>query len=208
MKDQLKKIVGESAVIIFSVFLALFANEWRNKVNEDNQTQIILSNIKAELRDNERIAKNAISYHQSVFDHINNLEWSDSLENALFNGYFFDDFKLAPKGIMRESFNDIAWIVAQEERLATRISFQESEAIYEAYNQQETVDHTINRIINLLFDRTTHQKASIKSNVVMLQLLFFELTAQEEELMRKYARVWKMIGAPESEEASTPKESQ
>lgn len=191
---RIKKIIRESIVIIFSVFLALFANEWRNNVKEDEQTQVILDNIKSEMKNNERVAENAMSYHRTVLDNIDSLKNSETLEKDLFNGYYFEDFKFAPKGIMRQGFNDIAWVVAKEERLATRISFQQSEALYEAYNQQSTIEETINRILHILYERSTHRAESTRENIVLMDVLFDELVWQEEQLLRNYKRVWKVLG--------------
>lgn len=191
---KIKKILGESAVIIFSVLLALFANEWRSNVKEARKTQVILDNIELEMKDNQRIADTAFAYHKSVFGRIQEMLDTDSLQQ-LFNGYYFDDYQFAPKGIMREGFNNIAWIVAKEERIATRIGFQQSEALYEAYKQQETVEETLKKISQLLFDRTTHRQASTQENIILLALLFNELTSQEEELQLKYKQAREIITA-------------
>ncbi len=192
-RQQIKRILRESAVIVFSVLLALFANEWRSNVKEAQQTQTILNNIKLELKDNERIAQKAIQYHQSVYQNLEAVVDSDTIEQFLFDGYIFEDYKVAPNGIMREGFNNIAWIVAKEERLATRISFQQSEALYEAYDQQLTVEETLNKVTNLVYDRQTHRRTATKENVVLLILIFHELVAQEEELLRRYQLAWERL---------------
>lgn len=184
-RSSLRKILGESAIIIFSVLLALFANEWRSGVNEQRETDLILSHILSELRENKEVALVAYAYHKSVFDTLQNLD-IETAKDSLFNGFYFDDFKLLPKGVMQQGFNDIAWTVAKEERLATRINFERSQVLYNAYRQQQTVDHTLDRITDLTFDRRTHDADATVKNLVMLNLLFYELTAQEEELLFRY----------------------
>ncbi|MCE2496827.1 MAG: hypothetical protein J4F31_09675 [Flavobacteriales bacterium] len=182
---RFRGILGESAVIVFSVLLALFANEWRSNVNERRATDVILNNILFELRENHDIAFKAHEYHLSVLDTLQRL-YVELAEDSLFNGFYFNDFKLMPQGVMQKGLNDIAWTVAKEERLATRVPFESSKKLYDAYRQQESVNRTLNRISDLTFDRRTHTEEATIRNIVMLTLLFSELTSQEAELLYRY----------------------
>ncbi len=202
--SNIKQLLRESIVIIFSVLFALFVNEWRGTVNQEKHTQIILNNIIHELQDNERIAIQLTSYHEEVLQNLMDLSQQDSIEEKLFSGLYFQTNKVAPLGIMREGFNDIAWQVAKEEKLATHISFNHSEALYEVYNQQATVSKTVDKILQVIYDRAAHRKELTKENAVLLARFFHEVIAQEKRLLALYKKVWETLGPIETQTNSHP----
>ena len=182
------KIILESVMIIFSVLFALFINEWRSVVKENNRTEIILENIEAELLENQAIAKEFLEYHKTVRAKISEVYDKDSLEVYFYPEANFEFLKVAPYGVIQKEFKDIGWEVGKQERLATRIEFEKSVALFEAYTQQLIVYETINRIINLLSSREIQRKELLEESVILLGTEFQELIGQEGVLLRLYKK--------------------
>jgi hypothetical protein len=77
--------------------------------------------------------------------------------------------------------------IAKEERISNRISFDESQLLFSAYEQQSRVLKTIDRIIDMLGSREIHREELIEESIIVLALEWNEMIAQEEELMYRYA---------------------
>ncbi len=91
-------------------------------------------------------------YHELELKSIQHALDVDSLEQTFFPNYVFRIGAVAPDGIAQDEFKIIAWLVAKEERITNRIPFESSKLLFGVYQQQETVDETIDRIINLISD--------------------------------------------------------
>ncbi len=173
-------------MIIFSVLFALFVNEWRNNVNERKQTAVILNNIEQELQRNQAIAQEFYTYHEEVLLNMRQIYEQDSLSEKFLGNGRFEIFEVAPRGVYQKAYKNIAWEVAKEERISSRIDFDISSAIFEAYNQQNIVNSTIARTLDLLNEPHIHDEQYLKQNVIRLATLFGELRGQEESLLTYY----------------------
>src|ERR1700748_1304431 len=65
-----KEYLGESALIIFSVLLALILTEYFSKLHEKNQTKELLNNIKEELVKNKKAEQEQYAYEKIVLKNI------------------------------------------------------------------------------------------------------------------------------------------
>src|ERR1700749_3869641 len=65
-----KEYLGESALIIFSVLLALFLTEYFSNLHEKNQTKELLNNIKEELVKNKKAEQEQYTYEKQVLKNI------------------------------------------------------------------------------------------------------------------------------------------
>jgi hypothetical protein len=185
-KSKLLKLLSESGLIVFSVLLALIISEWRNNYNEKVQTEKILVNIKEEISENQKFLDNLIPYHQKVSESINRIIKSDSLESKLFTDDGIAIAEFAPNGIMQGTFNDIVWTVAKTDQISNRVSLDKSRVLYEVYEQQQIVNSTIRRLLDLFYSREIHRKNLLNENATLINLLFNELTSQEKDLNYRY----------------------
>lgn len=183
----IKKIILESVMIIFSVLIALFINEWRNSYNEAVKTKLIIENIEVEIQNNQKFIQELIPYHESIRKKIMHAYKQDSLEQKFFSNVSFEIFEVAPNGIIQGKLNDIAWTVAKEEKITNRISINEVQALYTVYEQQKTVYETIDIIINFLSSREIQKKELIEESVIMFGKEIHELIGQEKFLNKKYS---------------------
>src|SRR5690606_14132218 len=125
----------------------LFINEWKSNSNERKNTALMMENITAEIENNKRFVEGLIPYHTSALEQIQNAGLKDSLPALFLKNEYFEISSVAPKGIKQGELQNIAWSIAKEERISNRISFQESQLLFSAYEQQSRVLKTIDRIV-------------------------------------------------------------
>lgn len=188
MKEKLswKKILLEALMIVLSVLLALFINEWKSNKNEQKETNIMMDNLLAEIKNNKDLLERLVPYHKAVFEKVQQTAMNDSLATTFLKNGYFEWSSVAPRGVKQGDFQSIAWSIAKEEKIANRISFDESQLLFSVYEQQFRVLKTIDRIINILGSREIHREALIEESIIVLALEWNEMIAQEEELGYRY----------------------
>jgi hypothetical protein len=187
------QVFFESCMIIVSVLLALFINEWKHRYNEREETAIMLNNIVDEIEANKAFIEEVIDYHNAVLANINNSISGDSLQNTFFSKGYFEIYKVAPKGVMQGDLHNIAWIVAKEQHISNRIQLQNAQMLHSVYEQQSTVNETINRIIKILFEREIHRQDLLTESVITLGIEFNEVASQEKELHFLYQKALQQL---------------
>jgi hypothetical protein len=195
MKEKIswKKILLEALLIVLSVLLALFINEWKSNHNEKKETRKMMDNIITEISNNQMFIDSLIPYHVSVFEKIQEAAINDSLEITFMENGYFEINAIAQKGVKQGDLQRIAWIVAKEEKISNRITFEESQILFSVYEQQSRVLKTIDRIIDILGSREIHRKELIEESVIVLAMEWNEMIAQEKELSYRYARSLKQL---------------
>ena len=84
---RLGKPLFESALIVFSVLLALFVNRYAENQRTQEQKQIALERIAEEMKSNRIIIENALQIHERT---INNLQTALIDENNALRMYLKD----------------------------------------------------------------------------------------------------------------------
>ncbi|MEM9991878.1 MAG: hypothetical protein AAF738_08945, partial [Bacteroidota bacterium] len=111
------KILLESILIVFSVLIALFLNEWKSQEKEAVRTELMLQHIESEIRSNQEIIQKVITYHKAVLASAKGVCRQDSLETIFFDEEGFHIYELAPNGIFQDWLNDTAWSVAKQDKI-------------------------------------------------------------------------------------------
>jgi hypothetical protein len=62
----LPRVLFESALIVFSVLLALAVDEWRDSRNQADRARVAVDAIVAELQGNRRAAERALAFHREI----------------------------------------------------------------------------------------------------------------------------------------------
>ena len=193
-RSTFRPLLWESFLIFLSILLALFINEWRNTHNEQKRTDQIVERIEQEVASNQVFLGKMLSYHQEVFESINEALLGDSLEQAFFGQGYFNILDIAPNGIIQGNFKDVAWEVAKQDRITNRIPPELSEAIAATYLQQESVVETIDRLIGMISSREVQRRALLEESVIVLGIEFHELVSQEESLATYYSGLLEHLG--------------
>ncbi|WP_299107660.1 hypothetical protein [uncultured Tenacibaculum sp.] len=181
-KSFWSKIILESLMIIFSVFIALFINEWKNEKNEAKRTKLIVQNIKSEIQNNREILQNIIQYHEEIMDRLSLPSNRETIEEKFLKNGYFAIREIAPNGIIQEQFQNIAWTVAKEDKITNRIHLNESQVLFAVYEQQNVLKGTIKDIVSFLSSREVQRKELAHENVMVFRILMNELVGQEKVL--------------------------
>ncbi len=186
---RLNTFVSESLLIILSVLFALFINEWRNTYKYNQRTKSIINNVKKEITHNKIYVEKLSKYHQSIIDNIRDVIKKDSIEAVFFPSTRFNLYGVAPNGIIQGYIDEIAWLVAKQENITNRIEFEQSRALYRAYDQQAAVKKTIETIIDILVQRELQRKELLHESITIFAMEINELIGQEKMLIIRYNEV-------------------
>ena len=113
-KFSWRKVVLEAFMIVLSVLLALFINEWKSNKNEERNTKLMMEHISAELVNNQKLVEELIPYHVSVLKKIQTAAFQDSLTYLFLRNGYFELSAIAPKGVIQGEFQNIAWSTSIE----------------------------------------------------------------------------------------------
>lgn len=192
-RSKLLKFFAESFMIMVSVLFALFLNQWSNEHNQAERTEKLLENLKEEITLNYLVLKKVIPYHQKFAEGIAVAYDSNRLEETFYDSYFFYTRQVAPKGIIQDHLHNIAWTVAKQDGISNRISWEKTKALSRLYDQQETVNETLARIITLISSREAQRKELLKETVLVLEDEVLELIGQEQDLYRYYKSTFALL---------------
>ncbi len=83
MSKKAHEYLIEAMLIVFSVILALFLNEYRNNLKAKNEVEKTLVNLTTEIENNREILKKFMPYHQGGAARLASIAENDSAINAL-----------------------------------------------------------------------------------------------------------------------------
>jgi len=114
-----KEYLGECLLIVFSVALAIGITEYLTSLHEEKQASEILYQLKEELINNKKNAKEQYDYHLQVLKNIDS-----ALHHPEFAKKFINDsgeidltHTIAPEGVLRHDLSDVAWQVAKQNNI-------------------------------------------------------------------------------------------
>jgi hypothetical protein len=96
-----KEYLGESFLIIFSVFLALIVTEYINKLHDRENTESLLKNIIGELKHNKKSIQEMQQYNLQVLYKIDSALIDKTVQVQLVSNDEFHLKVIAPQGVFR-----------------------------------------------------------------------------------------------------------
>ena len=188
LKQNFGKFLLESALIVFSVLLALFLNEYRSQLKDQELKQVALERIEVELNQNREVLAEWLPHHQKILanltEAINNPQISENLVTQ--NGEVRLQ-SLFERSIVQRLITRTAWTAVQSSNAFANVDFDQALQLAELYNLQEIgVESTLKRTLNILGSRESLQAAELRNTLMLLRNGFRELVSQEEFLIHKY----------------------
>lgn len=188
-----KKLFVEGILIIFSVFLALGLNEIREHYSRQNTASHALDKLIDELKRNSTIMAELEEYHNGILDRIEEHQASDSLMNTLMTENGFDVVKLAVKGIDTRIISRTGWEIAKSHDITQYVDFGLATCLINCYSQQDHVNFSRDRILEILADRQTNDRAKLANTLTILYKYYGMLKTQEAILNDHYATFFKLL---------------
>lgn len=159
----------ESAMIVFSVLVALFLTEIVNYIHDKNETHELLNNIRLEMVNNKKAVQEQYVYQQQVLKNIDS-----ALNHPEFRHKIFSDGELhlqfiAPDGIVYHDLSKVAWQIAQSKAIISRINFSLVEQLTDIYDQQARIDKLEDEIAGVLLRPGARSEANLRETLILMR---------------------------------------
>jgi hypothetical protein len=183
------RILVESVLIVFSILLALFVDEWRDQRHLDEQRDRALSDIHSEIVLNLAAVDVVVDYHRTVRDSLGALLQRLGTDRAGASAWELAQ-GAAPAGIQRPGVTGIAWQTAAASEAVALLDIGLTNRLGSLYDiQAKGVESTIERVQELLFDPILFDPARAVAVLRVLQALAHELAGQEIYLAQRYREI-------------------
>jgi len=164
-----KEYLGESALIIFSVLLALFLTELINKRHENQETVNLIGDIRSELIENKTYVEEQFAYHQRVLKNIDSALTNPSFQARIVSGGEFNIKLIAPDGIQYRFLSDIAWQIAKQHDIASRIGLKEMATLTHIYQDQERIMKAEVEVADAFLDRASRDPVNTRVSLILMR---------------------------------------
>ncbi len=186
-KQNILKLVFESALIIFSVLFALFLNEYIGQLKETRQKELAIQMVKIELKSNLNTLKEWRPYHEKVLKNLNEALSSRSIKSELYTENGVLTWSLMPNGVVQRLIDNASWQTLKSSTVSSLIDFNTMFTLSKLYKHQaQGVDSTLNHILTILSARESLEKKNQRSTIILLRNAFNEMVSQEVFLIKKY----------------------
>jgi len=187
-------VITESLLIVLSLLLAFFANQWRADAEAQKQSDEALANIREEIARNKASLETVIPYHEEILTQLENYIKN---KNSPRSGMLMAHLTLfAPKGLNPPVLQKSAWTISQSSN-ALRVNFDLLYSLSSLYFLQEVgVNKTLERMLNKVMSKSMFEnKRDFMPDLLYLQLLTGELLQQERFLVEQCAERLSAIDA-------------
>lgn len=188
IKKSIIKIVFESSLIIFSVLLALFLNEYRGQLKAEEERVRALQMIEVELSTNQKILNKWAPNHEKLINIFDNA--IEQLEHTPLEtdprGFILG---LMPNGLIQDLISHSAWESLQHVNSNISLDIETTFLIAKVYKlQQLGVEQTLNRFVEVFNSRESMRAENLKETLYLLKSTLQELHAQEKDLAHAYQK--------------------
>lgn len=173
----LPRVLFESALIVFSVLLALGINEWQEERETAAQVALALENVRAELLANEREIRDAYPYHTTLKDTLFALAAADVPEIT---------GDLYPRGlIVSADVTSTAWQSAQTTGAVAAMPYDIVLELSKAYAEQSRYRRWTDDVMQSLYDFVLREGlAAVNQEYDRVAGLINDISSWEGRLLR------------------------
>ncbi len=164
-----KEYAGESLLIIFSVLLALVLTEFINNIHDKNETRDLLNNIRNELIANKRAEAEQYAYHLQVIRSIDSALVRTDLQKKIVSNDEFHLTRIAPHGVLYRYLDDIAWEVAKNHNISSRISFKTIKLLTYIYQDQARIMKVEDEIAKVFLSRDAGKVENAHATLILIK---------------------------------------
>jgi hypothetical protein len=189
-ESPIRRILVESALIVFSILLAFAANQWNDARKQQALVERSLRSVRDEIAGNAKRVQERLPYHRS-------LERETFLADSSKRVRSFADLKLAApdwSGFNNPELDGTAWQTAITLGAVTGMGFDTVRTLSRLYAMQGKVDQFASGSISS-FDFADQ---AMPATVRRMWVYFFTSRVLEDTLLNRYAGALKLIGAPDT----------
>ena len=191
-----KEYLGESLLIVFSVALAIILTEVFTKIHENQQTHEVLHQLKLELINNNEAEKVQYQYHLMVIRNIDS-----ALHDEKYGKKFLDSGQIhleviAPDGVMREDLNDIAWQVAKQNNIFSKLSLKTYGLLTDIYDNQAKIIKSEDEIGKLILSFESRESGNANATLILMRDIYKAWAVDRApRLLNNYKKAIDALGA-------------
>jgi hypothetical protein len=175
-----KEYLGESFLIVFSVLLALFLSEYFNKLHERQNTIKLLEDIRDELIHNKKGIKEMAVYNLNVLARIDSATSSPQLQSEILSHGDFHLKVFAPEGILYRYLDDVAWTIAKNNNIASKVDIETISEITKVYDDQEKMMRIEADIAKIIFDRASRDPMQLTITLKLIRDIYHGWSVDRE----------------------------
>jgi hypothetical protein len=166
-----KEYLGESLLIVFSVFLALFLTERVSNIREEREARQVLRQLREELIDNKNAVDSQYRYHLQVIQNINAALANPALAQKFINNGEVDSTlsPIAPRGVLIRDLNDVAWQLAKQINVFSKIDLNTYGLLTDIYNNQQRITKTEDEIGRLLLSYESRKTENLRMTLILMR---------------------------------------
>jgi hypothetical protein len=165
-----KEYLGESLLIIFSVLFALLLTEVINKRHEKQHTREMVNALREELINNKQAEEKQYQYHLKVLKNIDSALANPAFQHQFINnGEMHLTTTIAPDGVIYRDLNDVAWQVAKQNNIFSKISLRDYSLLTYIYAQQARIVNSEAAIANVLLSREARTAADNRITLILMK---------------------------------------
>ncbi len=184
--ENFSRYALEAILIVFSVLLALFLDSALEDRREARNINELIGHVADEMQSNLAIVDEWLPYHRSVIDEIDRYLASNELRQSLLTADGIDYGRLMERGLIQDFYSSSSWQLVQQSEITSRIDFELTYAISQAYLSQQNVNLTLQRFSDFVFDRATYDPDQLVVSLRILRNLLQELSGQQSVLQHNY----------------------
>ena len=196
VSSRLKNYLAEGLLIVFSVLFALFISSLAESYKTKKRKNIAVESIKKELEQNQLILQDWKSHHTVIRDRVTDIlnGKNDSLKQEFLKHKFFNLSLITEKGVITEILTNTAWESSKSTNIITEFDFEQVQDLTKAYELQSAIfDKSVTSILELIYDKETHNMDNLEATLLQFQLQFWNLIGQEALLEHLYDAALKSI---------------
>ena len=149
--------------------LALILTEVFNKMHEDKQTHEVLHQLREELIANKQAEEEQYSYHLLVLKNIDS-----ALHNPAFAQKFINNGEIhltetiAPSGVLRRDLNDVAWQIAKQNNIFSKINLETYRLLTDIYDNQQRITKSEDEIGKVLLSFESRKPENARTTLILM----------------------------------------
>lgn len=164
-----KEYIGESLLIVFSVFLALFFTEVINSQHEKNETKELIHNIRTELIRNKQYTAEQYTYDQKVLKLIDSALTNPQFQKRIVSDDEFHLNYIAPAGVLYRYLDNIAWDVAKSHNILSKIDFKEASLLTRIYDEQSRIMKVEDEVAKVMFNSESRKTQNAHATLMLIR---------------------------------------
>jgi hypothetical protein len=167
-----REYLGESALIVFSVLLALMLTEFFNYLHDREVTKRTLQNIIAELEHNKNAITETKEYNLTVLANIDSALINKNLQKQLVSNDEFHLNAIAPQGILYRYLNDEAWTIAKDNNVISKVDVETVAMLTRVYEDQAKMMKVEDEAAKVIFDRASRDPEQVHTTLILIRDIY------------------------------------